>query len=53
MGRHLKWVGLTTKPDLSSTTTGDEAITLIAINKVTPKAGAKHELVFNILRLYF
>jgi hypothetical protein len=32
VGRHLKWVGLTTKADLSSTTIGDQAIALIVMN---------------------
>ncbi len=43
----LRWVCWTFKSDLSSTTKCDKLISMAIINLVSPKAGAKHEPLFN------
>ncbi len=43
----LRWVCWTSKSGLSSTTKCDKIIFLAVLNVVAPRAGAKHELIFN------
>ncbi len=45
----LRWLRRISKSDLSSTKSVTKIIYLTIMNLVTPKAGAKHEVLFNEL----